>query len=548
VTVPPIDVTSATEYPSDQEASDQEASGQEAAASELERRRNLDGSRRSQITYVTGTALVALLFLMVIARRSLAIDFYFDEMWRYDMVRDASPRARALLHDTPIPPGWLYAMHYLLAPLPASRSLARAATLIPAAVGLAFLADSLRMIAQRSGVLRGHARLIAALSVWAACCIPAIAAVSVYFNNYGVELLGGALLIWAAARVQLRGARPTALLTVAVVLPLFTQGALLMTPAIILLWRRGHLPISRRTAAVALAALVATVGVVWVFFYRPLTSGNLVNYWSDERFGVGGAWSFITHFASQFNSAFAASRDQSVGALAVAATVVALTVGAVVVARGCWSFLAFVVAGQLGAIVASVVVAWPSTPVRVNLAFIAPIATLIPFGALMLVWRALHDRAGNRFVAPIASLALTAAMVPLMWPTSIIGNATASTTFARGLTEDLRVVANLSGSRVIVVGYHPMTHWYVDDVFRHDPPHPMDVTVLRETVDGLLYTHLDQLVGDVLLPGTEVWCVVPYEVGPDATARACDLKLPTLTEFYRERMGRALIIGLRSEP
>lgn len=542
MTLPPIDITSATEYSTDHEASDP------TAASDLAGRVALDGSRHSQMAYVAGTALVALLVLLMIARRSLAIDFYFDEMWRYDMVRDASPRARALLHDTPIPPGWLYSMHYLLAPLPTSRSLARAATLIPSAVGLALLADSLRMAAQRLGVVRSHARLIAALSVWTACCIPAIAAVSVYFNNYGAELLGGALLIWTAARVQLRGSRPTALLTVAVVLPLFTQGALLMMPAIAVLWRRGHIVISRRRAALSVAALGATTSFAWVFFYRPLTAGNLVNYWSDERFGAGGGASFLAHFANQFTSAFVPSRDHTVGALAVAATVVALAVGVVVVAKGCWSFVAFVVAGQLGAIVASVVVAWPSTAVRVNLAFLAPITTLIPFGALILLWRALHVRTRARFVTSIALLAVTAATVPLIWPTSIIANATASTTFARGLTEDLRVVANLSGSRVIVVSYHPMTHWYVDDVFRHSPPRPMDVIVLRETVDGLVYTNLDQLVGDVLLPGTDVWCVVPYEVGPGATAGACNLQLPTLTEFYRERLGRALIVGFRSEP
>jgi len=101
---------------------------------------DFDGSRRAQIAYVGGTGLVALVVLLVIARRSLPVDFYFDEMWRYDMVRDASPRARSLLHDTPIPPGWLYGMHYLLAPFPASRSLARAAALVPSALGLALLA------------------------------------------------------------------------------------------------------------------------------------------------------------------------------------------------------------------------------------------------------------------------------------------------------------------------------------------------------------------------------------------------------------------------
>ena len=93
-----------------------------------------------------------------------------------------------------------------------------------------------------------------------------------------------------------------------------------------------------------------------------------------------------------------------------------------------------------------------------------------------------------------------------------------------------------------------MTHWYVDDVFRHNPPHPMDVTVLRETVDGLVYSDLDRLVGDVLVPGTDVWCVIPYEVGPDATERACNLHLTALTEFYRERMGRALVVGFRTNP
>ncbi|HQZ33637.1 MAG TPA: hypothetical protein PK020_04380 [Ilumatobacteraceae bacterium] len=396
--------------------------------------------------------------------------------------------------------------------------------------------------------MRSDARLIAALSVWAACCIPALAAVSVYFNNYGVELLGGSLLIWAASRVQLRGSPPTLLLTLGVVLPLFTQGALLMVPAIVVLWRRGHITLSLHAVALWCAAATTTAGTAWAFFYRPLKSGNLVNYWSNERFGEGGAGSFIAHFWHQFTSAFVPSRDQSVGALAIIATVVALLLGVAVMARGCWSFLAFVAVGQLGAIVASMVVAWPSTPVRVNLAFLAPAATLIPFGALMLLWRALRVRAAARFVTPVVMVAASALALPLTWPTSVSVNATATTTFARGLTDELRVVANLSGSRVIVVSYHPMTHWYVDDVFRHDPPHPMEVTLLRDGPDGLLYTELDRLVGDVLQPGSEVWCIVPYEVGLDATAKACNLQLPTLSEFYRERMGRALVVGFRSAP
>ena len=95
--------------------------------------------------------------------------------------------------------------------------------------------------------------------------------------------------------------------------------------------------------------------------------------------------------------------------------------------RGCWSLLAFVLCGQLGAVAASVVVAWPATPVRVNLAFLAPIATLIPFGALMLVWRALRGHVRNTFVVSVVLVSVTIAAAPLIWPTSITVNATAST-------------------------------------------------------------------------------------------------------------------------
>ena len=526
MTVPPTEVTSATENSPHKTG---------------------DGSR-SQLAYVVATAVAVFVLLLVIARRSLSIDFYFDEMWRYDMVRDASPRTRALLHDTPIPPGWLYAMHYLLAPLPTSRSIARMATLIPSALGLALLADVLRMVAQRSGVHRSHARLIASSSALLACCFPAIAAVSVYFNNYGVELLGGALLIWAAARVQLLGTRPVLLLAVAAGLPLLTQGALLMTPALVVLWRRGHIPIKPRTAAGAGLAVGATACFSWAFLYRQLPSGTLATYWDDERFGAGGARSFIAHSWRQFTEALVPSSDQSVGALAAFASMIALCIGVVVVARGCWSFLAFVIAGQSAAIVASIAVSWPSTPVRVNLAFIAPLVMLIPFGALMLLWYFLHGHVHVRLAIPITLAIASVVTVPLVWPTGIAANATSPTTFARGLTDDLQVVAGLSGSRVVVVSYHPMSHWYVDDVFRHNPPHRMDVTILRETADGRLYTDLDRLVQEAWLPGAEVWCVVPYEVGPEATAQACALGLPTLTEFYRERANRALIIGFRQQP
>ena len=506
-----------------------------------------DGSRRSQLTFVGGTALGALLIMVAIGRRSLALDFYFDEMWRYDMVRDANPRARALLHDTPIPPGWLYAMHYVLAPLTSSRSLARLATLVPSAIGLAVLADALRMVAQRAGAIRQQAGLIGALSVWLACGIPAIAAVNLYFNNYGTEILAGALLIWAAARVELRGASATLLLALAVTIPLFAHGALLMLPAILVLWYRGQVTVSARSAIIAGAAAVTTSLVSWMLFYRPLPEGELVDFWSSEKVGAGGGWPFVRHFSRQLSDALVPSGGDGVGIWLLVVVVVALTAGAIIVARSCPSLLVFVAVGQTGAIGASIVLSWPATPVRVNIAFVAPIATLIPFGALMLIRRSLHSRVHATTLIPIAVITAFAFAAPQMWPTSTSNNATSTATFARGLTNDLQLLASRSGSHVVVVAYHPMSHWYADDVFRHNPPHQMDVDILRDSSDGAVYSDIDRLVGELLRPGTDVWCIIPYEVGPENSQQACRLTLPTLTETYRVRMGRALAIGFRAD-
>jgi hypothetical protein len=108
------------------------------------------------------------------------------------------------------------------------------------------------------------------------------------------------------------------------------------------------------------------------------------------------------------------------------------------------------------------------------------------------------------------------------------------------------VVAASPDTRNIVISYHPMSHWYADDRLVTSYRGPDTFTIVREPWHGAapLYDHPDGAARAAgWRPGTAVWCVIPFEAGPEAASRACRLGLPGLTKQVETRRQRANIIG-----
>jgi hypothetical protein len=111
--------------------------------------------------------------------------------------------------------------------------------------------------------------------------------------------------------------------------------------------------------------------------------------------------------------------------------------------------------------------------------------------------------------------------------------------YARGLSDDLQLVAEQATPGDLVVAYH-LSGPYVRDRLLNDDAVAPRIAVLDEADDPMV---LDDLA-DRLPAGTDtVWCVVPYEAGPDVSGRACDLDA-TWGETLSVRLTRAAIVRL----
>ena len=191
------------------------------------------------------------------------------------------------------------------------------------------------------------------------------------------------------------------------------------------------------------------------------------------------------------------------------------------------------------ALVAGFVVTWPVTFVRVNGGFqvlvyaAAPVA--LAYGVVQLA-RAVRTRSDSRIAAVGVATVASVAIFMAWWPDAIISNSRSEAVFARGLSDDLQVLADFVEPDDLVVAYH-LSGPYVRNRLVNDPAIPRVVIVdeAREAVD-----QLDRLVGDDV---QSVWCVIPYDAGPEASAAACRLDDEWI-EGVRTDGSRAAIVRL----
>ena len=119
--------------------------------------------------------------------------------------------------------------------------------------------------------------------------------------------------------------------------------------------------------------------------------------------------------------------------------------------------------------------------------------------------------------------------------------------FARGLDDDLSAIRDSRAPQIVVVAYHFMSKPYIHDGLMNGESGGSRYRFIQEVIgDPLVYSGLSSAIDEMnLIDGAEVWCIIPYEIGPDSTEQACVLDRSEFKEFYNERLDRAIVIGLR---
>lgn len=481
--------------------------------------------RFERLCFAAATAAVAFL-VAALWWPAARLDFYFDEMWRVEQIRSATPVSAYLDGPAPIPPGWTLTLSTLFDVVPARRPLMRLA-----AVGVAVPSALLLMVTLRNVLAvrftRHRAVVVATIASVATFALPAIAVHMTYLNNYLADVAYAVVMLWILVEIDLRRA-PTAipwwaLVATCATMPWFAQGALLLVPvaAVVVVRRR-----SGRERFVVGSAIGLAISLVsaWWFFLRPVADGaTLTEYWRADTPSTG-----VVPFAERFATTFVdAAYPPSIGdrpmllVLAFAASVC----GAVTLQR-CWRWWLPLFAGaQVLAIAGSLTSGWPATFVRNNSSFQILVFATAPVGvalAIIGVVDAIRARGNPTVAARWAAWAVGATAIALfagvVAPRSIRANAQSTTVFARGLTDDVSLVARRSEPGDAVVAYH-LSGPYVRDRLLNAADAPRDLTVLDEARIGP--DVLDALDRRIPMNAATTWCVVPFEAGPDDTARAC---------------------------
>jgi MFS family permease len=466
------------------------------------------------------------------------IPYFFDEMWRADMIRSSDHVERMLSHNTPAAIGWILGMWAVTAPLPSNPAVYRVAALafVPAAAAISSLL--LLRVASRQPTDAIGRRPAPAIPALAAGLAPALVVLVpamwryYYLNNYPFEVAYVAGLAWLAVSLDRHRWAFAALCVGIAGLPLFTVGGLLVAPGFLACgaWWVWRLPPGarrrRRLSDLGLGAgaTAAFGAVVYLRLWRPITTGQGIDdYWVSQEATVGGGRSMgdlVAKLAQQVQAELLGERLMAAPSwgrtLATLVLVVSFAVGAVGLGRR-WPWLVAIPASAYAlAFIGAFAAHWPITLERVNLSFYWLLYLCVAFGLLRLItWPfRRHPSAALPAVAIVAVLLLPAPFDP------------SPTAFARWMTDDLSVVAQSQAPHNLVLAYHPMSHFYAHDRLVTTPSGgPARFSVVRERFgDRSLYQPVDGFVSRAgLRTGDVVWCVIPYDLGPDASLEACRL-------------------------
>lgn len=470
--------------------------------------------------------------LCFLARPALRLDYYFDEAWRADMIGSHWTFALYRRHDTPIPPGWLMSMWTIFSVVPTRRPLVRAVNCLPYVIAVVFMFDAARLLLRKRYDERTSI-VLAFTSVAPILATPAMAQLATYLNNYFTDIALAAILVWAVLRWQ-RDRVWWALAAVAVVAavgPWLGQGVLLMIPgALAMLWidvRRTKQPDAQGRLLAIGAIFLGSAAASYLLFLRTVQP-TVASFWANDSVAGLGPIALVRRWLSSFVDqtlprAFTHNR------LATAVLVVMTLAGLTFLWRHGRSVLGIVASAEVLAVALSYAKGWPYTFVRLNVPFLWIIImafwlglALTVHGVLSVVFR--QSLQGQRIGLAVAMLAIT-------WvcrPTDVVRAAAGTAVFARGLTDDLEVIANGAKPGDAVATYHPLSVWYAHNRLLNDPAPP--IVLLDELRYGpRLSTDLASIIDQQAPTATHAWCVVPFELGGPASTAACQLPTDTWT-------------------
>lgn len=461
-----------------------------------------------------------------------SLDFWFDEMWRLDILRRSDWRAAYAAEATPLPPLWFLTLRLLLSPIHlgpvAVRTLAGILVLL-APVSLAtFTALTFR-----------ENRIVGVAAVAAGCAASALvmggrftAEIFSYVNSYAFEsgmIIGTIALAVAADR---RRPLPWSLRIALVLLPTATIGGLLLVPGLgLALLHRALFAAEDRPAA--LKVLAATVGAsvvsmiaTYFFMYRaPLGRDSTAEYFTGDRFTGR-----LADVPSAIHALAITPLEANLRAGAAPWVLILTLIGLLVVARRQPVAVAALLPALPLCLLASWLTGFPATANRVNMPLVLFVVLLFAIGAIAtsemaLSW--LPRRSG--MLVGAGGVALLAAW----WWTPQIDEPPYRG--LRGLRQDMIPIANTPYEKNIVVSYHWMTKWTAHDLLLNGEVNPRatfrfvsevrDLSVEYIALEQPIYTDLSRAVATAIREPEDaaVWCIIPYDIGPEATEKSCHL-------------------------
>ena len=484
---------------------------------------------RGLIVALSVGVFVCLVQFVLHRATDLSIEPFFDEMWRIDGIFSPDGVRRVLENAAPLSPAWLYGSR-ILGWVNESFTVLRSSNLVLAALGVALCSLAINN-EHREGArhLRASAVGIAVLST------SLVFNVSAYFNNYGWEIFVVGVVLMLGLRDS-AGFCSVGLVPVALIAGLTLQGGLPFVASYLLVRFLGS---SRRTdtwtarMASALPLVVLGIGsivnLVWTNGIQQTDQrGDLASFWGDEAFRVDHVGSSLRllyrtageGFTPQWMDATGTTRHYALLLIGLAAVG-----GALKFRTGHLRIVAATVLALPILAVASVVTEGPFAVNRLTAAGFVPLLctacdSIIGFAEHIL--SRLRTPRVMRFIVMGSFLVTLAA-----WGTLNTRTANDSPeVFARGLLKDVSQVERQltlategkSGARLWVV-YHPMSHWYVRHVLRASGSADRLVHETWDSQDLYKPARLRRFTS-----GFEtVVCVVPYESGPEGSARACPM-------------------------
>ena len=459
--------------------------------------------------------------VLTMARPGISIDWFFDEAWRADMVRSSFGFERYFAHNTPTAPGWVFVHQFLFNVLPPTRQLLRLVAVLPAIPAWVLIGNILRTkLVGRIGAVGAG---VVSLSTIALVLVqPGDAHLVSYFNNYSMETLFTALVLWSVTHHNTEVASKT-MLVLATIGPWMVQAPLmLLVVAAPVVWSRSD-GAGRRTLAFGAVGAVVSLAVTYLFFLRPVANreipglATITGYWEGETFQAAGLIGAAKLVIRTMMFAVLPQRLEwtLIGWLLI-------SIGGIIGVTVMWSCFRFWVIAipltQLQILVASIVVGWPISFTRVNHAVGLLVTVLVAFGISMLMW---WIAARVPKVSTGAVLVLAVAFIALVLPSQLREVAGGTDVFARGLSDDMDRLAPMLSEGDVVLGYHSMSSWYLHDrlVTESDVP----IVLIDELEHGVvLRREPERLIDEFGREAGLVWCVLPWELG-DVLDERCQL-------------------------